>query len=155
MLSPGTLTPMARARASWLVAVLAGLAAAAVVMVPDLPDRMTASLVVAWVAGFVATAAASWAGYAIFAATMALALVAVGVYLRGPDAVFDGLLAFGIVVVLILGAHGGLVGVVVSRATRLGGRALRDGRVLAGAAVALVTGVAMWWLMTELARNPA
>lgn len=154
MLSPGTLTPLARARASWLVAVLAGLAAAAVVMFPDLPDRMTASLVVAWLAGLVATAAAAWAGYAIFAATLALALVAVGVYLRGPDAVFDGLLAFGIIVVLILAAHGGLVGAVVARVVRLGRRGFRDGRVLAGAAVALGTGGLLWWLMTELARNP-
>jgi len=155
MLSPGVLAPLVRTRAWWLVAILAGLAAATAVMLPGLPGGLNTSLLVAWVAGIVAVVAAGLAGYVILATTLVLALVTVGVYLRGPESVVEGLLAFAIIVVLVLAAHGGLVGAVAARVARLGRRALVDGGVVAGAATALGTGAMLWWLMTELATNPA
>lgn len=155
MLIPGSLAPLAQARAGWLVSVLVGLAAAIVVMALGLPDRWTASVAVAWAAGLLAAVVAGLAGYAILAATLVFAMVGIRAYLLGPDAVFEGLLAFGIVALLALAAHGGLVGVVAARSVRLGRRAVADGRVLAGSAIALGTGGLLWWAMAELALNPA
>jgi len=108
-------------------------------------------LVVAWLAGLAAVLVRpGWAGFL----TLASAIVVTAVIADMSSGV-SGLLALGVVILLVPAAHGALVGFVARRVVTLGpAKSIRDQRVIGAALVAVLVVVFVAVIADEFARNP-